>query len=189
MSSISKALPQSEEGDRGVRSDSLLRDVRAPDQAPPGRWLRRIGLVALTIVVLLGATGLLGTRTRSVYASGPGYTMTVTYAWIARPGQDVPWRVHVHCDAGCTQNITLAVTADYFRIFETQGFHPDPDQSTGDGHDEYLTFNKPPNGNDFVVDYDAYIQPGSHTGSAGDVRLLVGGSAITSVRIHTWLVP
>jgi hypothetical protein len=171
------------------RPDSLLRDVRLPDEHPPGRGLRRAGLVLLALVVLLGATGLLGTHTRTLHASGPGYQMSVTYALIARPGQDVPWRVRIHCDAGCTHDLTLAVSADYFRIFETQGFQPDANQTTSDGHDVYLTFNKPPQGNDFVVDYDAYIQPGSHTGSTGNVRLLVGGQQITSIRIHTWLVP
>jgi hypothetical protein len=173
----------------GPESDSLLSDVCGPGQRPPGRSLRRLGVSLLLIVVLLGATGLLGTRSRTLHARGPGYQMSVTYALIARPGQDVPWRVRIHCDAGCSKDITLAVSADYFRIFETQGFQPDPDQSTSDGHDVYLTFNKPPSGNDFVVDYDAYIQPGSHTGTTGNVRLIVAGQEITSLRIHTWLVP
>ncbi|MFL6100096.1 MAG: hypothetical protein ACJ71T_09105 [Actinomycetales bacterium] len=146
-------------------------------------------IAVLLLFVLAGATGFLGTHTRTATASSGGYRMTVTYAWVARPGQDVPWRVHVHCPGGCQDDITLAVSAEYFRIFETQGFSPSPQHSTSDGKFVYLTFSKPPAGHDFGVDYDAYIQPGSHTGAPATVRLIVQSRLITELRIHTWLAP
>jgi hypothetical protein len=137
----------------------------------------------------VGATGFLGTHTRTVSVTASGYRMSVTYAWVARNGQDVPWRVHVHCPGGCNDDITLAVSSEYFHIYESQGFFPEVDQSTSDGRFVYLTFSAPPEGHDLAVDYDAYIQPGSHTGAAADVRLIVKSTLVTTAHIHTWLVP
>jgi hypothetical protein len=170
-------------------ADSLLRDVCLRDDPSPRRWPGRVATLVLLLVVLVGATGFLGTHTRTVTASADGYRMSVTYAWVARNGLDVPWRVHVHCPGGCSDGVTLAVSSEYFHIYESQGFFPDVDQSTSDGRFVYLTFSPPPDGHDFGVDYDAYIQPGSHTGAAGDVRLIVNSRLVTTAHIHTWLVP
>jgi hypothetical protein len=169
--------------------DSLLRDVCLRDDPSPRRWPGRLATIVLLLVVLVGATGFLGTHTRTVSVGADGYRMSVTYAWIARNGQDVPWRVKVHCPNGCNEDITLAVSAQYFHIYESQGFFPEVDTSTSDGRFVYLTFSAPPDGHDFGVDYDAYIQPGSHTGAPGDVRLIVNNKLVTTAHIHTWLAP
>lgn len=169
--------------------DSLLQDVRLAGDPQPRAWPRRVTIAVLLLIVVAGATGFLGTHTRTASASADGYRLTLTYAWVARPGLDVPWRVQVHCPGGCRDDITLAVSAEYFRIFETQGFSPNVDQSTSDGKFVYLTFSAPPAGHDFGVDYDAYIQPGSHTGAPATVRLIVQSRLITELHVHTWLVP
>lgn len=169
-------------------TESLFTDVRRPESHTRS-WPRRAAVILLTVVVMIGALGGFGVHSVTVTTQGSGYTFQVHYALIARPGLDVPWRVTVHCPAACPA-ITIAVTQNYFRIYETQGFQPDTSSTTSDGHDEYLGFTKPPDGSRvFVVDYDAYIQPGSHAGAPARVRLIVGNVTRATLHIHTWLVP
>jgi hypothetical protein len=139
-------------------------------------------------VVALGALGYLGVRSRTVQARANGYTLQVTYPQTARAGLDIAWRAHVHHAGGFSSDITLAISTDYFRMFETQGFYPDADKSTNDGHFVYFTFLKPP-GDDFLVDYDAYIQPASQLGKSATVKLIIDKQVQVQTHLHTWLVP
>jgi hypothetical protein len=168
--------------------ESTLADVRRAADGPVPRWGRRLGIVVLLVVVLAGALGFLGVRTRTVHATANGYTLSVTYPQIARAGLDIAWRAHVHHAGGFSGDITIAVSTDYFRMFETQGFYPDADSSTNDGHFVYFNFTKPP-GDDFLVDYDAYIQPSSQLGKPATVKLLIGNKLKVQTSLHTWLVP
>lgn len=143
----------------------------------------------MCLVVLLAAFGVLGVHTRTVSHSSNGYTLSVTYPQVARAGLDVPWRARVHRDGGVNSDITLAVSSDYFRMFETQGFYPNPDRSTNDAKYVYMAFTGLVPGRDFLLEYDAYIQPGSQIGKSGTVLLLVGGHEVARTSFHTWLVP
>ncbi len=154
-----------------------------------GRMARRLLLTLLLVVVLLGAGGAFGVRSGHVTNTAGGYTLGVTYPWIARSGLDVPWQVQVRHPGGFEEDIVIAVTADYFDIFETQGFHPEPDSETADGEFVYLTFTAPPAGEVFRADFDAYIQPASQLGRTARVQLLVGGRPVAEVSYRTWLVP
>jgi hypothetical protein len=140
------------------------------------------------VIVLLGATGALGVRTHTVRATGAGYTLTVTYPQTARAGLDIAWRARVHHEGGFGGKVTLAVSTDYFRMFETQGFYPDADSSTNDGRFVYFTFVAPP-GNDFLVDYDAYIQPSSQLGKSATVQVIVDKQVAVQAHLRTWLLP
>ncbi|MBA3249987.1 MAG: hypothetical protein H0T66_06725 [Geodermatophilaceae bacterium] len=154
-----------------------------------GRTARRLLLALLAVVVLLGASGLLGVHSAQVSDSANGFTVTLVYPQVARGGLDVRWQVTVTHPGGFDADIVLAVTADYFDLFETQGFHPTPDAETADAQFLYLTFTKPPSGEVFRVDFDAYIQPASQRGRSAELRLLVGGRTQVSVDYRTWLVP
>jgi hypothetical protein len=167
----------------------MLDDIRPVSAGPAPRRASRIGSTALLVVVLLGAFGVLGVHSRTASHSNNGYTLSVTYAQVARAGLDVPWRARVHRDGGVNSDITLAVSSDYFRMFETQGFYPNPDSSTNDGNYVYLRFTDLLPGRDFVLEYDAYIQPGSQIGKSGTVLLLVDGHEVARTSFHTWLVP
>src|SRR3954471_16764782 len=76
-----------------VSSDSTLHDVRR--DAHVGRWARRVGLTVLLLVVIAGAAGLFGVRSRTTVKHAGAYTLTVTYPQVARAGLDVPWRLRV----------------------------------------------------------------------------------------------
>jgi hypothetical protein len=151
-------------------------------------WARRATLAVLACVVAFGLSGLLGVHSSTATATRLGYTMTLDYPAVARAGLDVPWKVSVQHPGGFGKELTLAVTGDYFDIFETQAFHPEPAEETRDGDTLYLRFTAPP-GDTFVVSYDAYIQPASQRGGGGTLSVLDGGVPVASVDFDTRLLP
>lgn len=168
--------------------DSTWTDLRSVDENVRGHTIRRITIGVLVLLVLLGALGVFGMRTGSVHAAGGGYNLTVKYAVISRAGLDTPWQVTVRHPGGFTGPITLATTAAYFEMFETQGLDPAPDAETATGHYRYLTFSPPP-GDTFTLTYDAYIQPSSQLGHRAETALLIDGTQVARVAYRTRLVP
>ena len=81
------------------------------------------------------------------------------------------------------------MSRSYLAIFETQGFHPEPSAETSQGDDVWLTFDTPPLGGPFIVDYDAYIQPASQQGSPAVIAVIVDGQPAVSLDITTFLFP
>ncbi len=154
-----------------------------------GLWGRRAFLSVLLVVVLAGLSGLLGVHTATARASAHGYDLDVTYAKIARAGLDAPWQVTVTHPDGFDKEVVIAVTGDYFDIFETQGFTPEPSASVRDATTLYLTFDAP-EGDVFTVAYDAYIQPSSQVGRDATVSVADADQApLVSVDITTHLLP
>jgi hypothetical protein len=151
-------------------------------------WSRRGYLTLLLVVVAAGVDGLLGVRTVTDSADEAAWSVTFTHAGVARAGLDVPWRVTVHHDGGFGKELTLAVTADYFDIYEEQGFRPEPAESTRDGDTLFLTFTAPL-GDTFVLDYDAYVQPSAQRGRAGTLSVMDDGARVATVDFDTRLLP
>lgn len=151
-------------------------------------WARRLMLGVLALVVLADLVGLLGVHTSSATTTRDGYRLSLRYPDIARAGLDVQWQVTVSHPGGFGKEVVLAVTGDYFDIFETQGFHPQPSAETRDGHTLYLTFDAPP-GDTLVVYYDAYIQPASQQGKSARVAVLDHGTPAAWIDYRTRLVP
>lgn len=168
--------------------DSTLGDVRPVEQGPRPTLVRRVLVALLTAIVVAGAAGLFGVRSSEATASADGWTVSVTYASVARAGLDVPWQVVVRREGGFTGPVVVAVTADYFDIYEEQGLDPAPATETADGERLYWTFEPPP-GDELTVDFDAYIQPASQLGASGEVAVLEGGAEVVTVPFRTWLVP
>ena len=168
--------------------DSTLADVRPVEEGPRPTLWRRLLVALLTVIVVAGSAGLFGVRSSEATASAGGWTVSVTYASVARAGLDVPWKVTVRREGGFTAPVILAVTADYFGIYEEQGLDPAPATETADGERLYWTFDPPP-GDELAIDFDAYIQPSSQLGAAGEVTVLDGGAEVVAVPFRTWLVP
>lgn len=167
---------------------STLEPVDARRQDEGGVWARRVFVVLLAALVGAGAVGLLGVQTGVSTAESGDYELSLRYATTARAGLDVPWEVTVTRDGGFDQTLELAVTGDYFDIYETQGFTPEPSESTRDGETLYLTFEAPP-GDTFVLAYDAYIQPASQIGRGGTISVVEQDVELASVDFHTRLLP
>lgn len=145
-------------------------------------------LTVLLALVVAGASGLLGVRSTTTTADRGGWHLSVEHAAVARAGLDVPWNVTVRHPGGFGASLTLAVTGDYFDIYETQGFHPEPAATRRDAETLYLTFDAP-DGDTFVLSYDAYIQPSSQRGASATVGVVEDDVTVASVEISTHLLP
>ena len=168
------------------QDDSTL--VGVGPQPRAGLWTGRLSLAVLACFVALGLIGVLGVHTSSADTRANGYSVSLDYPRTARAGLDVAWQATVTRERGFTGPVELAVTADYFDIYETQGFFPEPDSQTRDGATLYLTFTTPP-GDTLVVSYDAYIQPSSQVGRDGTLAVREDGREVASVDFDTWLAP
>ena len=172
---------------REAEQPSTLDDL--DEESPTGAlWGRRVALTLVALVVLAALVGVLGVRTSTAEAERGGWTMSVDYPAVARPGLDVRWRVHVQHPGGFGKTLTLAVSSDWWEIFETQGFFPEPDGVQRDGSTTYLDFDDPP-GDTFVLDYDAYVQPSAQIGRTARVGVVVDDSEVVGVTWKTRLVP
>jgi hypothetical protein len=158
-------------------------------QSDAALWGRRGFLLALLALVIAALLGVLGVHSVTRQTDDLGWKVSLRYAETARPGLDVPWQVTVTHPGGFGKTLTLAITGSYFDIFETQGFHPNPSEETRDGQTLYLTFTPPPQGDTFVVAYDAYIQPASQVGASGTVGVMDGGQEVAAVPFATDLWP
>ena len=153
-----------------------------------GLWSRRAFLALLLVVLVLALAGWLGVRSTTRSTQEDGWTVSVTYASVARAGLDVPWHATVEHLGGFGSTVTLAVTGDYLDIYETQAFHPEPSAEWRDGRTLYLQFDSPP-GDTMVVSYDAYIQPAAQEGRRGTLSVMQDGTPVATVPIQTTLMP
>ena len=166
--------------------DSTLSDVKEVGSNRRGRALRRMTIALLTLAVLAGALGAFGERSSTVTAEQNGYRLQVTYGATSRAGLDTPWLVTVTHPAGFTGPVTLATTADYFDIFESQGFAPEPSGETSGGRYLYQQFVPPP-GDQLRVSFDAYVQPSAQRGRRATTVLIVDGHEMARVSYRTRL--
>ena len=169
---------------------STLPERRPDADVRRARTLRRIGLTVLSVFVLAGASGLLGTKTSTTTVRGDGYEMTVTYPRISRPGHAVRVQVEVRKDGGFGQQpVQLRYATDYLEMFDENAFTPQPNAETaGPGYteDEFL----PPRGEVFVMSVDTRIEPARQRGEDGFFSLVgEDGQPILTARFSTWIWP
>lgn len=172
-----------------VVPDSTLDDVA--DENRPGRGLiiRRIAVLVLVLIIGAAAGSALGVHSYTATASKDGYTLAVTYPTIGRAGLDVPFTIRVTAPGRIDTDVIVGISADYFRMFETQGFFPDPAEMSADDETVWMTFSAPPTGRALTIDYDAYLQPAAQRGKAAIVTVITDGVPRVSVHIRTLLVP
>jgi hypothetical protein len=168
--------------------DSTLRDRRSVAQNTRGRAVRRATIGVLSVFVALGAAGVFGMKSTSVSTDRGGYHLSVAYARVSRAGLDTPWRVTVRHPGGFSGPVTLATTASYFSMFESQGLSPEPIADTIAGRYEYQQFSPPP-GDTLTLVFDAYIQPASQRGRSAQTVLILDGHEVARVSYRTRLVP
>jgi len=172
-----------------VTADSTLDGVRDTSHNRQGVIGRRVALSVFAVIVAVGATGWLGVHAETKNASSLGYQMTLTYPRVARAGLDIPWNLRLTHPGGLKDDITVAISADYFDIFEFQGFHPEPSDETSDADFVYLTFSPPSKGDTFTLSWDTYVQPSSQMGRNATVKVIVDDVTVASTNYSTVLLP
>lgn len=130
----------------------------ARDQLIRSRRYRRIGLLAMGLVVLAGALNLLGVRGDVVTATAQGYGLSVEYSRVTRPGLASTWQVAVTHPRGFDGPIVLATNADYFDRFDFNQFYPEPSATSSRGDVLLLTFEEI-QGERLVVRFDGRATP------------------------------
>jgi hypothetical protein len=167
---------------------STVPEAHSPERQRAARMGRRVFITLLFIFLGLGLAGMLGVRTGTVTAGGEGYELEVEFARVTRPGLATPWSATVRHPGGFDGPITIAVTADYFDMFDENGLDPDPAGATADGSYVYWEFD-PPDGDTFEVSFDARIEPARQWGQEGVSRLMDGNRVIAEARFRTWVLP
>lgn len=149
---------------------------------------RRLGLAALSGVLLLAAANLLGLRIDTAAASGGGYELRVTYGAVSRPGLATPWSVVVRHQGGFDGPITIATTRRYLLLFDENAIHPEPSKTTGTPDRLIWEFDPPP-GDVLQISRDGRLEPTEHLSQTGTTAVLVGGVPVVAVSYTTRVVP
>jgi len=170
-------------------SDETASDVVDARVNRRGQIGRRVALAVMALIVVVGATGWLGVHAGTASTSTNGYQLTVVYPHVARAGLDIPWNLRVVHPGGFEGDITVAISKDYYDIFEFQGMHPEPSDETADGHFVYLTFSPPKDSDVFTTALDTYVQPGSQVGRKAVTEVLIDDTVVAKVSYRTWVVP
>lgn len=169
---------------------STLPPPRDAAHARRGRTQRRIGITLLTVFVLAGAAGLLGTHTSSTTVSRGGYDLTVTYPRISRPGHAVRVEVTVRREGGFGQEpVQLRYGTAWLEMFDENAFTPEPaGETAGPGYteDEFL----PPRGDTFVMTIDTRVEPARQRGERGWFSVVdEDGTPVLTADVSTWIWP
>lgn len=152
---------------------------------------RRVGIVVLALLVLAGASGVLGTRTVSSRAAGAGYEIVVTHPGVSRPGHAVRFDVEVRRAGGFDPSgpVRLRFLSAYFDLFDENALTPQPEAETSDGRYTYAEFAAPP-GDVLLVSVDTRVEPARNRGERGAVALLDDdGASLVEVSFRTTVVP
>lgn len=168
--------------------DSTLGRIADRPRTRIAAWLRRGFLALLLLLIIAALAGFLGTRTATTSATSDGYTLSLQYARISRPGLNVPWQLTVTHPGGFSGSVVVEVSSAYFNVVAAQNVTPQPSQETQDGTWWRMTFDQPP-GDTFVVSMDASVQPQSERGRSGTVRLLSSGTPVAGLHFKTALLP
>jgi hypothetical protein len=188
---------------------TVTSDVRAPATARPSQptyspeegahrrstdrsaWARRAFLAVLALVVLAGALGVFGIKTRTVHATSADGSVHVSvhYPQVARAGDAVPFRIAVTRSAGFDGTQAIRVSSSYLELFDQNAVTPQPESSTTD-RDAVVWRFSPPRGDTLTVSVDMAVQSNRHWGRDGWVEVLGhGGRVLARATFHTWLAP
>lgn len=166
-----------------------------PTDPDPGwfLWERRMRWFAfgvITVLVLLGVTGLLGVRTSVSSVSAGDYSLEVEYATVTRAGLATPFSIVVHRQASSeSETLTVAVTSDYLALFDDNGMEPTPAGSHNTPEWTTWTFEIPPGEPTLRIDLDARLEPAVQWGRSGVVKVLSGDAELVSTSFTTLVMP
>ena len=138
--------------------------------------------------VLLALTGMFGSRTDVVTRVANGYTLTVSFARVTRPGLPVRWEYQLGHAGGFSGPVAFTTTFDYLHLFDLTGIDPTPSGQSSTGDDIVWQFDQPAS-DTFRVTFDAAAESGLHEVPTAIVRVLIGGSPVVEASFETVVVP
>jgi hypothetical protein len=147
-----------------------------------------MGLAVVALIVLSGAVGLFGVRTRTVTASGGGYTMSLEYPATDRSAQPAHLVLSVQRAGGFSGPVQIGITQSYLDLLDLNAIEPEPSASKNVGGFVVWTFG-PPEGDVMRVLLDANIQLDAHFGARAQVAVFDHGYPAVHVNYRTWVAP
>lgn len=161
------------------------------DGLPQGRRdqaFRRVAVLTIAVVVVLGLTGFLGVRTQKLATASGDVRAELTYPHVARPGLAVAWRVLVVSETGFHEPVTITIGGSYLDAFDQNGMTPMPDRIERDDHEVRFVFEAPP-GASLELSVDMRLEPAVQWRQRGTTRVEIGAREVASWSYTTWVVP
>src|SRR3954453_1520593 len=153
------------------------------------RWWRRLGLLFLAAVLILGALNFFGGRTSKATASGNGYQLEVSYPRTGRPGIGAPIQIQVQKQGGFQGPVTVSMSSEYLDVLDVTNIVPDPQQSTSSDKAVTWQFNQPP-GDTLAISISGELDPDEHPGiHKGAVTVIDNGRPVVTAHLTTWEAP
>ncbi len=152
------------------------------------RLWRRAAIGVLAAIVLAGALGFFGIRTRTATAVANGYSLRLDYPWTERAGEPIHWVLTLHREGGFSGPVSIGITQTYLDLLDLNAINPEPSSSRNGGDAVVWTF-APPDGDVLRVQIDAFVQLNAHLGADADVFVLQDGARAVNVDYRTWVAP
>lgn len=130
-------------------------------------------LMAVVVADGLGVIDVFGPDTRTVEATGGGYTLTVVAPSVSRPGLATPFEVRVHRDGGFDAPVEIAIDRAYLQHFDFNRMYPEASGDRSRGPWVVFEF-EPPDGEELIVELDGRLEPAAQSGATARVAVLEG---------------
>ena len=163
--------------------------IKHPDAAIRDMWIRRVVIVLVAVVVVLGLFGQLGVRKGHLSQTTGSISADVTYPSVARPGLAVPFRVAVTgLDPSSGHTIEIELSTTYADSFDFNNLTPQPE--TIDRTPTALTY-------EFLVDaaaefemaFDTRVEPAVQSKRSADLTVTVDDQQIADFEFTTRIAP
>ena len=156
-----------------------------------GDALFRVATVSVIVVIIaFAAFGLLGVTFSKSSTTSDGYTLSVDYAAIARPGLEAPFSITVTRDgAPLPDQLTIGIGSDLLLLLDHYGIQPTPVGSSNDGVWTTWTFDVPPGQTVFAVDFDGRMGPSERWSHEETAFLNIEEDRIVTTRFTLWVLP
>lgn len=156
-------------------------------------WLTGVVLVAVmasAVVDAIPGVDIWGVDDeRRMATSATGAELTVRFPSVTRPALASPFEIVVERPGGFDGDVEIAIDVDYLELWDLNGIYPSPAGERSDGDRIIWTFDAP-DGDRFLVSYDARIEPGVQMEErAGAVSFLEPGEPELTVRFATKVRP
>ena len=149
-----------------------------------------LSLVMLTAVLDgLDMLDLFGPDEDRAHASGGGYALVVEHPSITRPALATVFRIAVtHAGGFGEEPVQIAVSRSYLESFDVNGVIPATSGETAEGRWIIWEFDPPP-GDEFVVTYEARLEPGVQWSRRGEVAVMVDDEPVARTHFETKVRP